>query len=85
MKQIEEGLHKIHALAMGSEAQEPVSNVSDRHETETLEPFLRVNVVSPGSPAEVAVCYCVYVLFSCIHINLMYNFIYLTDKFIITI
>lgn len=54
MKQIEEGLHKIHALAMGSEAQEPVSNVSDRHETETLEPFLRVNVVSPGSPAEVA-------------------------------
>lgn len=54
MKQVEEGLHKIHALAMGSEAQEPVPNVSDMHETETLEPFLRVNVVSPGSPAEIA-------------------------------
>ncbi|XP_070156819.1 26S proteasome non-ATPase regulatory subunit 9 [Polyergus mexicanus] len=54
MKKIEEGLHKIHALAGGNEAQEPVSNVSDIQETEMLEPFLRVNLVSPGSPAEIA-------------------------------
>ncbi|XP_029662533.1 26S proteasome non-ATPase regulatory subunit 9 [Formica exsecta] len=54
MKKIEEGLHKIHGLAGGSEAQEPVSNVSDIQETEMLEPFLRVNLVSPGSPAEIA-------------------------------
>lgn len=57
MKKIEEGLHKVHALAEGNKAQDPVSNVSDSQETETLEPFLRVNLVSPGSPAEIAVCY----------------------------
>ncbi|KMQ97442.1 26s proteasome non-atpase regulatory subunit 9-like isoform 1 protein [Lasius niger] len=56
MKKIEEGLHKVHGLAMGSEAQEPVPNVSDSQEIESvsLEPFLRVNLVSPGSPAEIA-------------------------------
>ncbi|XP_072755761.1 26S proteasome non-ATPase regulatory subunit 9 isoform X2 [Anoplolepis gracilipes] len=54
MKKIEEGLHRIHALAEGSKTQEPVSNISDSHETEMLEPFLRVNLVSPGSPAEIA-------------------------------
>ncbi|CAL1675067.1 unnamed protein product [Lasius platythorax] len=56
MKKIEEGLHKVHALSMGSEAQEPVPNVSDSQEIESvsLEPFLRVNLVSPGSPAEIA-------------------------------
>ncbi|KAH0954012.1 hypothetical protein HN011_007042 [Eciton burchellii] len=54
MKKIEEGLHKIHALAGASEVQESVSNVLENQETETLEPFLRVNLVSPGSPAEIA-------------------------------
>ncbi|XP_025269355.1 26S proteasome non-ATPase regulatory subunit 9 isoform X2 [Camponotus floridanus] len=55
MKKIEEGLHKVHALAEGSKAQDSVTpNVSDSLETETLEPFLRVNLVSPGSPAEIA-------------------------------
>lgn len=57
MKKIEEGLHKVHALAERSEAQDSVPNVSDNLETEMLEPFLRVNLVSPGSPAEIAVCY----------------------------
>jgi len=63
MKKIEEGLHKVHALAEGSEAQDSVPNVSDSLETETLEPFLRVNLVSPGSPAEIAVCYYFMVLY----------------------
>lgn len=53
-KKIEEGLHKIHALAGTSEVQQPVST-SDNQEAETLEPFLRVNLVSSGSPAEIAV------------------------------
>lgn len=75
MKKIEEGLHKIHGLAGGSEAQEPVSNVSDIQETETLEPFLRVNLVSPGSPAEIAVCYCICFIFL-----RMYTYISLTHS-----
>jgi 26S proteasome non-ATPase regulatory subunit 9 len=64
MKKIEEGLHKIHALAGASEVQESVSNVLENQETETLEPFLRVNLVSPGSPAEIAVCYFIFALLS---------------------
>jgi len=64
MKKIEEGLHKIHALAGASEVQESVSNVLQNQETETLEPFLRVNLVSPGSPAEIAVCYFIFTLLS---------------------
>ncbi|KYM78695.1 26S proteasome non-ATPase regulatory subunit 9 [Atta colombica] len=56
MKKIEEGLHRVHALAGASIAEQPISDVSDNQETEALEPFLRVNLVSPGSPAETAVC-----------------------------
>jgi len=62
MKKIEEGLHKIHALAGSSDIQESVSNVPENQETEILEPFLKVNLVSPGSPAEIAVCYFIFVL-----------------------
>ncbi|EZA59256.1 hypothetical protein DMN91_008156 [Ooceraea biroi] len=54
MKKIEEGLHKIHALMGANEVQQPLSSVPDNQEVETLEPFLRVNLVSPGSPAEIA-------------------------------
>lgn len=57
MKKIEEGLHKVHALAEGNTAQDSAPNESYSQQTETLEPFLRVNLVSPGSPAEIAVCY----------------------------
>lgn len=73
MKKIEEGLHKVHGLAMGSEAQEPVPNVSDSQEIESvsLEPFLRVNLVSPGSPAEIAVCYCICFIFLHTHTHLI--------------
>ncbi|EGI60645.1 PREDICTED: 26S proteasome non-ATPase regulatory subunit 9 [Acromyrmex echinatior] len=53
MRKIEEGLHRIHALA-GTSLAEPISDISDDQETEALEPFLRVNLVSPGSPAETA-------------------------------
>jgi len=56
MKKIEEGLHRVHALAGANIAEQPISDVSDNQETEALEPFLRVNLVSPGSPAETAVC-----------------------------
>lgn len=55
MKKIEEGLHTIHALAGASNAEELTSNVPDNQAIEALEPFLRVNAVSPGSPAETAV------------------------------
>ncbi|KAG5322865.1 PSMD9 ATPase, partial [Pseudoatta argentina] len=54
MRKIEEGLHRIHTLAGTSLAEQPISDVSDDQETEALEPFLRVNLVSPGSPAETA-------------------------------
>lgn len=82
MKKIEEGLHKIHALAGGNKTQEPVPNVSDIQETETLEPFLRVNLVSPGSPAEIAVCYCIFYILA--HVYLTHDLVFLTE-FIITI
>ncbi|KAL6255693.1 hypothetical protein P5V15_012937 [Pogonomyrmex californicus] len=54
MKKIEEGLHKVHALAGASETEQSVSDIPDSQEMEALEPFLRVNLVSPGSPAETA-------------------------------
>nr|XP_033322467.1 26S proteasome non-ATPase regulatory subunit 9 [Megalopta genalis] len=54
MKKIEEGLHKIHALS-GNRAgsSEPVEE-NDVEQAVQLEPFLRVNLVSPDSPAEIA-------------------------------
>ncbi|XP_018315899.1 26S proteasome non-ATPase regulatory subunit 9 [Mycetomoellerius zeteki] len=54
MRKIEEGLHRVHALAGASKSEQSISDVSDVQETEALEPFLRVNLVSPGSPAETA-------------------------------
>lgn len=55
MRKIEEGLHRVHALAGASDAEQLMSDIPDSQETEALEPFLRVNLVSPGSPAETAV------------------------------
>ncbi|XP_012216644.1 26S proteasome non-ATPase regulatory subunit 9 isoform X2 [Linepithema humile] len=52
MKKIEEGLYKVHALSGTSQTQQPVSNILHSEETEMLEPFLKVNLVSPDSPAE---------------------------------
>lgn len=57
MKKIEEGLHKVHSLAGTNQTQQPISNIPHSEETEMLEPFLKVNLVSPDSPAENAVCY----------------------------
>ncbi|KAL0100071.1 hypothetical protein PUN28_019497 [Cardiocondyla obscurior] len=54
MKKIEEGLHKVHNLAGASNVEQPTFDMPDSQEVETLEPFLRVNLVSPGSPAETA-------------------------------
>ncbi|XP_077281482.1 26S proteasome non-ATPase regulatory subunit 9 [Temnothorax americanus] len=54
MKKIEEGLHRVHALGGASKAEESIADIPDSRETEGLEPFLRVNLVSPGSPAETA-------------------------------
>ncbi|XP_011159623.1 26S proteasome non-ATPase regulatory subunit 9 [Solenopsis invicta] len=54
MKKIEEGLHRVHALAGANKTEQSISDVSDMQEMEALEPFLRVNLVSAGSPAETA-------------------------------
>lgn len=54
MKKIEEGLHKVHSFS-GNQAQEAIATTSDIEEPFSTEPFLRVNLVSPSSPAEVAV------------------------------
>ncbi|KAF7398953.1 hypothetical protein HZH66_006850 [Vespula vulgaris] len=53
MKKIEEGLHKVHSLS-GNQIQEAIATTSDIEEPFSTEPFLRVNLVSPSSPAEVA-------------------------------
>lgn len=55
MKKIEEGLHKVHSLAESNESPQTASDAPNSREIETMEPFLRVNLVSPGSPAENAV------------------------------
>lgn len=58
MLKIEQGLHNLHKLAAtGPEQSFPGSaSTSDGlQEVLLLEPFLRVNLVSPGSPAELAV------------------------------
>ncbi|XP_011498560.1 PREDICTED: 26S proteasome non-ATPase regulatory subunit 9 [Ceratosolen solmsi marchali] len=53
MLKIEEGLHKIHKIAgAGTEASPSTSNTMQ--DVFLLEPFLRVNLVSSGSPAELA-------------------------------
>lgn len=54
MLKIEEGLHKVHKFAGGG-SQESPSTSSKLEEVFLLEPFLRVNLVSSGSPAELAV------------------------------
>ncbi|XP_014471084.1 PREDICTED: 26S proteasome non-ATPase regulatory subunit 9 [Dinoponera quadriceps] len=54
MTKIEEGLHKIHALTGSNDAQQGIIDAPNSRETETSEPFLRVNLISPGSPAESA-------------------------------
>ncbi|XP_076638391.1 26S proteasome non-ATPase regulatory subunit 9 [Colletes latitarsis] len=54
MNKIEEGLHKVHALAGNQAESSTVAATSDVQDTIQLEPFLRVNLVTPGSPAELA-------------------------------
>ncbi|XP_078034568.1 LOW QUALITY PROTEIN: 26S proteasome non-ATPase regulatory subunit 9 [Augochlora pura] len=56
MKKIEEGLHKLFALSgHRANSSDPVAvNGVNDHDKENLEPFLRVNSVFPGSPAEIA-------------------------------
>lgn len=54
MNKIEEGLHKVHALA-GNQAESSTANTTIVPDAVQLEPFLKVNLVSPGSPAEIAV------------------------------
>lgn len=56
MAKIEEGIHKVHALTRANNVQQTTVDVSDGYEAKASEPFLRVNLVSPGSPAENAVC-----------------------------
>lgn len=62
MRRIEAGLVKVHSLA-GKGGEESATsqvtasgNLQDDDEL-PLEPFLRVNLVSSGSPAELAVIY----------------------------
>ncbi|XP_054011234.1 26S proteasome non-ATPase regulatory subunit 9 [Hylaeus anthracinus] len=52
MNKIEEGLHKVHALA-GNE-RSVAAATSSIQDSLQLEPFLRVNLVTHGSPAELA-------------------------------
>ncbi|KAJ8674101.1 hypothetical protein QAD02_005363 [Eretmocerus hayati] len=55
MLKIEEGLHKLHQNAGGGSSQEPSStSYNNIQESFLLEPFLRVNLVSPASPADQA-------------------------------
>ena len=54
MSKIEEGLHKVHAVARSQTECSAVATAIDIVDTTDLEPFLRVNLVSSGSPAELA-------------------------------
>ncbi|XP_031833835.1 26S proteasome non-ATPase regulatory subunit 9 [Nomia melanderi] len=54
MAKIEEGLHKVHALAGNQAESSSTATINDIEDVVQLEPFLRVNLVSPGSPAEIA-------------------------------
>ncbi|XP_003395875.1 26S proteasome non-ATPase regulatory subunit 9 [Bombus terrestris] len=53
MKKIEEGLHKLHALA-GDQAENSLATTTIVQDNAQLDPFLKVNLVSSGSPAEIA-------------------------------
>ena len=55
MLRIEEGLHKIHKFAGTGPQELPSTSNNNMQEVFLQEPFLRVNLVSPGSPAELAV------------------------------
>ena len=54
MNKIEEGLHKVHAMARDQTESSTAATANDIVDTTDLEPFLRVNLVSPDSPAELA-------------------------------
>ncbi|KAK9310017.1 hypothetical protein QLX08_000496 [Tetragonisca angustula] len=51
MNKIEEGLHKVHALARNQTESPSPTVIQDNVQ---LDPFLKVNLVSPGSPADIA-------------------------------
>lgn len=53
MKQIEGGLHQFHSLTR-SEIRDSTPSTSSFQETTLSEPFLKVNLVSASSPAELA-------------------------------
>lgn len=57
MNKIEEGLHKVHALSRSGTDDSTAATTSDIQDNVHQEPFLRVNLVSSGSPAELAVRY----------------------------
>lgn len=58
MKRIEAGLHQVHSMA-GSKSPEAAAtseiNVPEETDNVLSEPFLKVNLVSAASPAELAV------------------------------
>ncbi|CAB0038788.1 unnamed protein product [Trichogramma brassicae] len=55
MIKIEQGLHKVHQFANSGESQGATASTSSpTEEICLLEPFLRVDLVSAGSPAELA-------------------------------
>ncbi|XP_046751073.1 26S proteasome non-ATPase regulatory subunit 9 isoform X1 [Diprion similis] len=53
MRQIETGLHQVHSMS-GSQTQQPEPSVNSVEENTLSEPFLKVNLVSSASPAELA-------------------------------
>ncbi|CAD1470951.1 unnamed protein product [Heterotrigona itama] len=53
MNKIEEGLHKVHALAR-NQTESPSPTTTVIQDNVQLDPFLKVNLVSPGSPADIA-------------------------------
>lgn len=59
MKEIEKGIITIHeeASASGASAIAPNKVQGNLSDNELHKPFAKVNVVSPGSPAEIAVSY----------------------------
>ncbi|XP_015584998.1 26S proteasome non-ATPase regulatory subunit 9 [Cephus cinctus] len=54
MKKIEEGLYEFHSYMRGQTDDSIPAATSSLQETILLDPFLRVNLVLPGSPAEIA-------------------------------
>lgn len=54
MNKIEEGLHRVHALAR-NQTESPSPTTTVIQDNVQLDPFLKVNLVSPGSPADIAV------------------------------